>query len=930
MKNIFRLLKLIFCYLILPFVVGYIIPKITKTSQSVNIGDIKNGTITTNFQFSYSSIAFMFLFILMVIFFIYTKKHYKNSEIIKKTIIKGIKLYSVFYFFYLGMNWDDMDIFRYCDIEKLILEINFSKIIEYAKAAIFYFGLLFFIYSPIIMIVYLFNENKLKRYIRKCRGNRKRKIREENKKNEDDYEIKGMIASRKIKRKLFEDALTANDIILIDGEWGIGKTTFVNMILEKNKKKYHKINIDVMIFNKRERIKNEFVNQLKEIFKEEKIMFNNLKEFSYFMDFVDNKFTQLIQKNFMENGSFDEAKGELQKDFTVLDKEVVVVFDNLERILNDDLVNDGEWKEVISFIHDLADFEKLRVVIIADYNKLTNIKSKNNKKHKEYFDKFYDMKIEIEKADTTDILYAMEDKNTIKEELRKNFEKVIIDIENRFEKQEEMVNNPLNKVSNSIIKYEISDEYKKLREKYSSKILIPRVIEKIINFINSDKYNCKTEEFYLAAIFKVVYYEELQRLNKDNFSEKFGKNFEINYFRDFFNISFFEDNIEQYKKILFRDQHEESVAISKMEMILKNNKLLNTGTMLKYIKNFEIYNEIEYIDEKIKVEIYNIILRKIEELFEGVFKDNNKYNSKFIEIINNKVIWEMEDKVSKSHLGRVCKFIENKNIEIKMESIIGGIDFYIMRNFKEEYKLLLNSLTEFDTYKINEKLYWFREKYERIDNKLFPNYYSFISELQINFNIKIENESSMDNVIEKIFELINLIEDEKIKKYLKERFEIMFKRLKTVFGKNKDIINTVEDRDKNIYEEINLKNREEIFETDIGLILGIEVSYLKEIKTKIENFLKNEADIKYYIKFYNDIKNIEKNIKLRERIEKINYLIKEKDINILSNFLKQERDKFIAKEFIPDSLKYDIEKYFKSILEENSNELKEIQKILWN
>lgn len=879
-----NMLKNIFFIIIIPIITGKVIFIINENKEIVKL------------PIWIFNVSLIMLFSIFIWMFIY----YKNEERVKNLFDKIMKTCFILFSFYVGNNWDNTNIIEFFQeiIDEII--INFDKVKIY--------GAVIIVLNLVLLI------EKIVSYLKNIKKDK-----------EDDYEIKGMIASRKIKRKLFEDALIANDTILVDGEWGIGKTTFVNMVIEKNEKKYHQINIDVMIFNKRERIKNEFVNQLKEIFKKEKIMFNNLKEFSYFMDFVDNKFTQLIQKNFMENSSFDEAKGELQKDFTVLDKEVVVVFDNLERILNDDLVNDGEWKEVISFIHDLADFEKVRVVIIADYNKLINIEGENNK-HKEYFDKFYDMKIEIEKADILEILYAMEEENRIKEELRNNFEKVIIEIGNRLEKQEERVNNPLNKASNSIIKYEITDAYKKLRGKYSSKILIPRVIEKIINLINSDKDNFKTEEFYLAAIFKVVHYEELQRLNKDNFSEKFGKNFEINYFRDFFNISFLENNIVKYKKILFRDQHEESVAISKMEMILKNNKLLNTGTMLKYIKNFEIYNEIEYIDEKIKVEIYNIILGKIEEIFEEVFNDKNKYNSKFIEIINNNIIWEMEDKVSKSNLGRVCTFIENKNIEIKMESIIGGIDFYIMRNFKDEYKLLLNSLTKFDIDKINEKLYYFQKKYERIDNKLFPNYYSFISELQINFNIKIENENSMDNVSEKIFELINLIEDEKKKKYLKERFEIMFKRLKIVFGKNKDIINIVED----IYEKINLKNREEIFETNIGLISGIEVSYLKEIKTKIENFLKNEVDIKYYIKFYNDIINIEKNIKLIERIKKINNLIEEKDIKILSNFLKQERDKFNTKEFIPDQLKYRIEEYFKTILEENSNELKEIQKILWN
>lgn len=783
----------LFFYVLLPLVAGYVVSSISGTTQNITyspdlakeqlfsitqeLTKLEIG-IRSNFQFEFHQDKFLIVFIFISIFSIILTLYGNNVNNSVKIILRIFKVYFVFLFFYIGMSNVEKEIFAQLkEIKELVL--------------------LTLTYMSFIKLISRSYEDS-----GESKFEEKLKVAE----NEDSKkEYRGLIKSRIAKANLLEKALDINNTILINGKWGIGKTKFLEIFFMEQD--YHTIWIDVMLFNTRDKIKDEFMNQLRGVFKKERIIFNHIGDFNYFLNFVGNNFSNLIKGYFNSSNSFNSAKESLKEDFKYLDKKIVVIFDNLERIVENGVALDKEWKEVISFIHDISEFENLKNIVVADYDKLTrNIYSGEIKKtikrgkekdieetevimesqqegfniHKEYFDKFYDVMIELKEAfDADEIMEAKleADSKTKKDELGiDDLKNTINNLSQIFKSFEEAVEGEGEK-NKYLLEETKFIEFKKLVEQYFRDINNPRTIEKIRkkyaeNLILKESGYFKDVEkevetnsyLIIASIFEILNFDLLNEIDKiSKISQKnyyyimflkyfdFSIHYQFSFYKTAKKLSLKLNEKEEsiFNRLFFYNQNEVVYAKDRIEKIKEEKKSIKAYKVDKYINYLEIYLESNIDNEKLK-EAYKILREKI-------LSDK----SKFLQRIRAEVIWKIEDLCHEDEIGELCKYIYKNNLSDK--------DVYtykqnIIQLFAKEINLLLN-------------IYYTDLGDTLVYNSIVENYYSFENEM-IKI-LEIEDLNSLPLISRKLSELLseNGIGNNKI---LIKRLNILFERLSIV------------------------------------------------------------------------------------------------------------------------------------------------------
>lgn len=242
--------------------------------------------------------------------------------------------------------------------------------------------------------------------------------------------------SRKNLMEVLNHALGEYSLIALDGTWGSGKTTFMNIAMRENRGKYYYIPINVMLFENRNSLKTEFLNQLKGIFKEEGIFQGSLMDFDYYLDGVSNDWVKVVKNIiFSKSKSFKEANEKLKGEIGKIEKRIVVGVDNLERIYGE---SEQEWKQILGFIHELQELG-IKIVVMANLKEMLTIKKETGKKdlsNYEYFDKFYEFKLKLNEVTTEEIIDQIEgvsdyEKNWLKAQFEVLTEKLHVDYKKR-------------------------------------------------------------------------------------------------------------------------------------------------------------------------------------------------------------------------------------------------------------------------------------------------------------------------------------------------------------------------------------------------------------------------------------------------------------------------------------------------------------------
>ena len=656
----------------------------------------------------------------------------------------------------------------------------------------------------------------------------KKKIKIEEPENEQK-----LYPSRRNLMEVLNYALEEYSLIALDGTWGSGKTTFMDIVMRDNREKYYYIPVNVMLFENRNSLKTEFLNQLKGIFKEEGIFQGSLMDFDYYLDGVSNDWAK-IAKNiiFSKSKSFKEANEKLKSEIEKIDKKIVVGVDNLERIYGE---SEPEWKQILGFIHELQELG-IKIVVMANLEEMLTTKKETGEKdlsNHEYFDKFYEFKLKLNEVTTEEIVEQLEneslDKGWLEEqfiELNSNFNKGFKDLEkkllkgNKSESEKQIA-------ERQIVERQMSD-YRELQWRYLDGIKNPRKIKKlmkdfktkrekitnIFNFIDKDEYE---KLIFKTSIFSIFYFDFMKDIKQRYFIDYFfHKNIFFTYLFDYR-----ENALGGINRLLHYDS-KENLIIDEIKKII-STKEINLSTIEKRLKDLEIYSSTldPDFDQATTKEAYKIIEEKLIELEKT---DKEKIH---------KIIKENEENICKlNYLTYPNELGVFKNIKYKFNDEVIYMMYreleVILRPGRSRSRNELRDMLE----TINVYYYLKKENY-------------YVLEMSRNVNLDEINE-----LIEKIKEKEDILKIRKEKEVssIYKAEDIIYDM---VLNFLRIIKSNMEKQETTIVEELSLGNWEEYdFKQKENLLKILENSFedIKELSRENSDFtlfteVKEESDL---------------------------------------------------------------------------------------
>lgn len=669
-----------------------------------------------------------------------------------------------------------------------------------------------------------------------------------NREEENDNNNLELYPSRKNLVDVLNHALRDYSLIALDGTWGSGKTTFMDIFMRENSEKFYYIPINVMLFENRNSLKTEFLNQLKVIFKEEGIFQGSLMDFDYYLDGISNDWVKVIKNIIFSNSkSFKEANEKLKSEIGKVEKRIVVGVDNLERIYGE---SEPEWKQILGFINELQEIG-IKIVVMADLEKML-IQEKKEEKMKlvlnsredseikffqnveiqkieqeennnyDYFDKFYEFKLQLNEVTTEEIIDELEIKeNTVdKEWLKKQIKELTEKIENAIKQDLGKSKAEKTKINKDLFRRYL-DGVKNPRkiEKLIKDIQVKKIKEEnIFNFIENQKYEVL---IFKTSLYKLIFFDYMIEHNKNlvilgNLGENLSvakvlKNpFSKNIVFQAFGYEDFED--ERVVNRLLYYSSEDKTLKDKIETLDDNIKI-NLNNIGKYVEDLEIYSSSldPDFEQKTTKEAYKIIEEKLVEL-EKTDKDKI-----------HKIIEENEENICKLNYITYPDKLgihEKINYKFKIESK------YEEKGLLNQYSDLLKLLDDVinSSFSIRNRSEFFRELV------VFRNTILIFSELTKQPNLSSKEISEL------------------YRRYSEEFTIDDIQKLK----------NIIKSRGKSNYIKVELE--EKIFERLLNLLEIIKINLTRSTETKKSNKILERLEK------YNEEKDENKKVKFLDKI----------------------------------------------------------------
>ena len=729
--------------------------------------------------------------------------------------------------------------------------------------------------------------------------------------------------SRKTQEDILTYALENYNLIALDGTWGSGKTTFMDIVMKSNREKYYYISINIMLFENRNSLKTEFLNQLKGVFKEEGIFQGSLMDFDYYLDGVSNDWIKVVNNIiFSKSKSFKEANEKLKSEIGKIEKRIVVGVDNLERIYGE---SEHEWKQILGFIHELQELG-IKIVVMANLEEMLTTNKKTEEKIKlvlnskddseikffgdveiqkieqekndnyNYFDKFYEFKLQLNEVTTEEIINKIKD---VLEDEKSLIKKQFNSLTNSLKQKEEEINYKIKEITKGemgrslasnpseeyLIKRQIEVREKEkpllelllnLEKKYYENSKNPRKIEKIIEDIKLKKiikkiHNIDPKEYekliFITSVFQLFYFDYYYRFKREGvaiFSDSLAENNPINK-----NYPI-EDIFLEYIKHRFKNnlqavnrllyfEPEDENVRDRIENLIEENKI-NIYDFRKYIEDIKIYSQrLDNSDMELTKEKYKIIQNNMVRL-------EKEYKENIHEIIkeNEEFICEMNylcypDKVG--IYGEVSYKFEMQKINRQYKGII---DTFNKKNC--EYN---NS---------NEKVYLMISSYYLIEKKFI----NLVTKEELEKLINLIDEEKNPNII---MELKNrslyLFFSEKAERIKLKRIITLLNILKIelskkgIIGKKNSLIISVKE-----WEKINKSKFIEKIRYDYCYdYFDKKCEDFKEMRINLEKLIEGEKSKEYMLGLESLIRSLkihELPSQIRETISKIEI---EQDVN---------------------------------------------------
>ena len=366
-----------------------------------------------------------------------------------------------------------------------------------------------------------------------------------------------LITGRKQDLKKLKNILDNTlDSIIIDDEWGNGKTFFIKEFMRIYERNYEFIYIKAPYFQTREEFRKVFLTELNKVFIKSGIFNTSISNLTkYFGIEIKGITLNQIEKN------YNETIEEIVKKMCKLDKRIVIVLDDLDRIEKGE-----DIQEILNFIGEINIElgKKIGLITLSSYNKL-NKKIQNHTEKKEgedYLEKYFDKKFYLQKVNGEELIeYFCKDKD---------LQKIIKQCEQAIQKHYLVV-------FNLEVEKGEQKEQKKQKETYLLKQTfrnIERLVKNISN-INIDK-TIENKEIYkkifvLFEIFELLLPESWENLEIDP---------KIKSLLD--NIFIYKDNPE----INFEGYNQFIYSCANEVLNYKKSKTQNYFSKYQNIKNF--------------------------------------------------------------------------------------------------------------------------------------------------------------------------------------------------------------------------------------------------------------------------------------------------------------------------------------------------------
>ena len=654
----------------------------------------------------------------------------------------------------------------------------------------------------------------------------------------DNQDKSGLIDSRKQDLEKLKNILDNTlDSIIIDDEWGNGKTFFIKEFMKVYEKNYEFIYIKAPYFQTREEFRKVFLTELNKVFIKSGIFNTSISNLTKYFGIE----IQGITLNQIEK-SYNETIEEIVKKMCKLDKRVVIVLDDLDRIEKGE-----DIQEILNFIGEINIElrEKIGLITLSSYNKL-NEKVQSHTEDKEgenYLDKYFDKKFYLQKVNGEELIeYFCKDKN-----LQKIIKQCKQAIENYYDLEVEKQNitylskQTFRNIERLIKNINISiNEIIENKEIYEKIFILFEIFELLLpkSWENLNRYKMK---LLLNNIFN---YKDNPEINSERYNQfiysctdevlNYKKSKTQNYFSKYQNIKNFitgkhinnDENIliKEYLETakIFKFSEDEKKQI--LDFFIRDNGISQYDFIQLYIQ-FELNYKLYLDDITTFIEIINN-------------KSNNCGNSSIDKYLLITLICKFLlrlNLISLKELGEIAKLNEDNNLS--EEKLFEKFNQH--KNKQEIYKILefiskiyseTSQTSKYNTLysniKIGIKNFTFNDDvnpllkaFKEAENEYKEDAWFTIWGMHFDFIVDVENSFNQDD--------LNL--DIESKKYLDK------------FYKNKKLVNYV-----NILRENN------IIKENVRHIINLNILKLnlKEINPKIKDITdrlkNNKIDIEKF------------------------------------------------------------------------------------
>ena len=504
--------------------------------------------------------------------------------------------------------------------------------------------------------------------------------------------------------------------ILIEENWGEGKTFFINKFREKYKNEYDFIYIKANLLNNHLEFRKRLINELSKILRKNGLLDIRLKDI---LKYANIEFKGITLKELDE--FYDIVLSELNVVDSESIKQIILILDDLDRVNSKDKMND-----ILNFVgevnYDLGN--SLKLIVLGSKDKIIKILEFENDTGENYLNKYL-----------SKLFYLKE----IGFEARLNF---FIESENLSENKKKYINQY---IKTGLFK----DQVIKRDMLIANSNFSMRNIEKFVKELKEKSFTGVKEEVYFKAFFYLKYFnsfypeyiEYLYNMKTELLSDAEKANYGINRFfegkkseeyvflnkilnksTNFFisllcesygitnkQVQFVEEleekaldsankdelEYEDYQKIYnyFGPNYSIEEKIILLEKLVENKKITKFETIklinlfriklnifyknLKKFKNEMQNREKQITDEKIEFgELYSEIIDFIQINFVFSIKGRKRNNDRYYEIIKNpKEIQanpgnKLKEAVIESFKARGIEPKDEKNLKLIVEELV--------------------------------------------------------------------------------------------------------------------------------------------------------------------------------------------------------------------------------------------------------------------